>query len=327
MKKINFTKQKYSLSLPSLLGGSCGLLCASLALLTVTYSSVVFSEVPSHTNSLSKAMWSFVQACDAKLKSEGEYGSDVKVINNIKNGYLHLSGSYPTCGCACSTSVGAYSKKNGNYSFLKYETWSCQWSASVSSQNNLRELLPHGFGLQTFVGDKNEVQLMEPTPFHLKVEVPNIGTDTVVDLSLIPLGLNMSCEGGLCFSTSENKDSTYEGWIDALPLQVKDRSTLSKVAKGEWDSILAEDKKIIDKLIQSCDVKLSTNCATKESMQKNLNHLLKVFDFYNGLKYTRLILGWDKSLGRFYIKNKMKPEANKSFYDFIKTASKRIPTC
>ncbi|MDH5599053.1 MAG: hypothetical protein OEY34_08010, partial [Cyclobacteriaceae bacterium] len=74
------------------------------------------------TESLSDRLWAFVDGCYGAIYDE-EYEDNgfSERVDDAKNGYVHISGSWPTCGCSCSSTAGAYKNEKGEYILLKNE--------------------------------------------------------------------------------------------------------------------------------------------------------------------------------------------------------------
>ncbi len=101
---------------------------------------------------LSQMLWERVKKCYSKFVDEDGNGKpDCTIIDDSKNGYLQVSGSYPECGCECTSTVGAYVNKSGEYIFLQSEIFTCSWEKRIYSNKNLNELLPKDFDISTFI--------------------------------------------------------------------------------------------------------------------------------------------------------------------------------
>ena len=71
-------------------------------------------------NTLSKMLWDRVGVCFSNFEDMDEDGSpDFDKIDDSKNGYLKISGSFPTCGCTCASAVAAYKNAAGSYTALR----------------------------------------------------------------------------------------------------------------------------------------------------------------------------------------------------------------
>ncbi len=91
---------------------------------------VFLIAVPSYAQqkTMSEQLWDRVQNC-YKMFIDDKYGDEeenyANVIDDSNNGYLKVSGSFPTCGCSCESIVGAFRKDDNTFLFLEENIWSC----------------------------------------------------------------------------------------------------------------------------------------------------------------------------------------------------------
>ena len=68
---------------------------------------------------LSQQLWDQVQACYSNFEDMDEDGKpDFTAVDDSRNGYLQISGDWPTCGCGCTSTVAAFKNHSGKYTFL-----------------------------------------------------------------------------------------------------------------------------------------------------------------------------------------------------------------
>lgn len=57
---------------------------------------------------------------------------DANQIVDPRNGYARVSGSYPTCGCTCSSTAAAFRAASGKHHVLAYHEEACEWSSALA---------------------------------------------------------------------------------------------------------------------------------------------------------------------------------------------------
>jgi hypothetical protein len=276
--------------------------------------------------SLSEALWSRVNICYSNFEDMDEDGQpDFNKIDDARNGYLQISGSWPTCGCSCSATVGAYRNSQREYVILQSESASCSWEKSTTSNRNIRDILPEKFGIHHFSSE-----LIEPRPdqpvFFLDVEIPRVGTDTRARLELVPFGLKPAGEGALCFEYREEESFSncnfLYGILD-IARKISSDETLNHILSGEFEQIPAKDRVVINEMIGSS----SNQFATPAALQQSLIALKEIFDLYQSLDSLEIILGWDRTKSRFYIKEKIARPPKASFQEFLINNTYWSPAC
>jgi hypothetical protein len=285
-----------------------------LTLLTVSLALTVQAQAPP---SLSDRLWERVQGCHASLEDVDEDGKiDYdELVDDSRNGYLKISGAWPTCGCNCVDVVGAYRDGNGNYTFLEQERWGCEWINQVSSNRELKDVFPEDWGLQRFIPGLTEDR-SDKARFFVEVEVPRIGTDTRVSIQLIPFGFNYGNEGSLSFGYSEKDPqagtrSLFN--INMLARKFQDEKTFDYLLQEQFDAISAADRAHIE-------VYLGERWGQFESMEELALHfqdLKRTYDLYSQLKHESLTLGWNRAQGRFFVKEKGSAPKALSFKEFL----------
>lgn len=278
------------------------------------------------TNSLSEILWSRVKSCHSMFEDMDEDGiPDFDKIDDSKNGYLKISGSWPTCGCSCSSTVGAYKNQEGIYVILQSDKVLCSWERKISSNKVLKEILPSDFGINSFISQQIIEKPSYPVLF-LDFEIPQIGTDTKVMIELVPFGLKPDGNEIYCFEYKENNGynnckSIYR--IRDIAKDIKDLKTLDYLLTGDFDKITPTDNNIVQKAIGDDDSRFRS----KEEIQRYLIELKKVYDIYLKLETTELILGWNRQDSRFYVKNKGGKTNNLTFKDFLIKNKYWSPMC
>jgi hypothetical protein len=269
-------------------------------------------------SSLSEQLWSRVKFCYEMFEDNDEDGKpDFEKIDDSKNGYLKIFGSTPPCGCVCSSTVAAYKSKDGKYTFLQSQSESCTWSKKISSDKNLTSILPVDFGINSFMNTGFEYNTMAPL-FFVNFDIPQVGTDTKVKLELVPIGLKPDNDGLICYEYRQNDESDNVRSlriVQEIATNINDEKTLKYLIDGNFNKISENDGEIIEKAISNGDL------GSIEELQVYLTELKVIFDIYQKLDYTELILGWDRETSKFYIKEKGKKAEKQSFKDFLINAS------
>ena len=268
---------------------------------------------------LSKMLWDRVQNCFDLFEDMDDDGEkDFNKIDDSRNGYLKIWGGFPTCGCECSSTVGAYRGGDGKYTFLQLDEGNCDFQIEMSSNRELKEVLPEGFGLQDFLYTSMDTKLVRPA-FVLKVEIPRVGTDTKVSLVLVPFGLGASGSQGLTYGhrlPDGYVNTKHVGRLAGLAKNMKDPQTMDHILAGNFKRISNEDKTLLDEvMVEDSEVYLKT----PKEVQDWLLYLKKVYEIQKGLKYDAIILGWDRQKSRFYIKSKQEkgPKQEQTFREFL----------
>ncbi|MFH0893548.1 MAG: hypothetical protein V2A54_03840, partial [Bacteroidota bacterium] len=120
---------------------------------------------------------------------DGDSLLDATIDIDSVNGYMHVSGMWPTCGCGCKATVGAYKQSKGKYIFLIDENWNCNWKSGVSSDKPMNTILPPGFGLHLFTENYKYTKGDESGYFYLSADIPRTGTETKFNINIIPFGM------------------------------------------------------------------------------------------------------------------------------------------
>ncbi|MFN3136123.1 MAG: hypothetical protein ACE37L_00440 [Allomuricauda sp.] len=290
--------------------------------------------VSAQGKSLSHQLWERVKDCQVLLDdTDNGEKLDFNKIDDSKNGYLKIWGSYPTCGCTCSSTVGAYRDSKGGYTFLQKEESSCDWRKSISSNKGLAEILPDSFDIHVFTKSPSLIK-SKYAIFFLDVEIPRFGTDTKFTLNLIPFGILKPEENSwITYNYSEHnpeeeKNSIAPQFIQdvqRMVIKITDDSTLIHVLNKDYDSINPNDKKYIEQNVLGKDS--SNRIKSLDKLTETLILLKNAYDVYSELDFMSVMMKWNKEKGRFEIKSKSNRPKTVSFKEFILESEFWVPVC
>lgn len=286
------------------------LLLALLSLCLFTYSQ----------KDLKSILWS--QVTDCWSMNIGESPDDdtyFDVIDDSANGYLHIAGGWPTMGCNCSNSVGAFTNKDGSYTIINKEYWECDWVNEVQSNRELDKVFPEELNINAFIPNVNYQN--KRALFFIDVEVPRVGTDMKVSISPIPFGMNIEGENGLAYGYRESENMENCKYV----------SSIRNIFTGDYSKEVIEkllDKKY-DELPESImnNINISIGDEPGFLLKSNDDYVMymklvqQTYKYYLKIKYDYIILGWDLENSKFYIKEKHEMEDHYGFTDFVKYAS------
>jgi len=268
--------------------------------------------------SLSQLLWDRVKNCSNNFEDMDEDGSIdfEELIDDSKNGYLKVSGTWPTCGCGCSKTVAAYKGSNGGFTLIDKENWNCNWLRKISSNRNLKEVLPEGFGINSFIPEGFVNPAQGYAFFYLDIELPHYGTDTKVQIKPIPFGMQIQSKSPLAYEISENE--SYSNCknlsaIGAMANKIKNDKTLDLLLNNRLAEISKNDMAVINSFIGEDYGPL----ATIEVLRNELVILKKVYDMYMSIGHEYIILSWSRENGRFLIKENGKATYPISFKQFL----------
>ncbi|WP_196888339.1 hypothetical protein [Aureivirga sp. CE67] len=285
--------------------------------------SIKFCNSQSKTN-LSKLLWESVNSCYKMIEngSDEDYGMDLNKIDDAKNGYLQISGSWPTCGCSCTSTVAAFKNLQGKYTLIQTDEEPCAWKKSIHSNKDLKSIFPENFGIQSFGAKVNSENVSFPY-FYLSIDIPRYGTDMKVELFTIPFGLKNEGNQLISYGYGNFKERKYLHGISTIVNSIKDQNTLNHLVSGNFNKIQIEDLKIIQEEIGDDDSRFDN----LGELQKYLKELKEIYIVYNQLETTSLVFGWDKKSSRFYIKSKGKNKTKTSFLEFLQNHAYWSPVC
>ncbi len=296
-----------------------------MTLKNILISVLIFNSViafSQNKTSLKNLLLENINPCYSNLLEAYDEEKDVNIFdgkNNIDdsvNGYISVSGEFPTCGCYCSNTAGAYRQSDGNYTILVNEEWSCSTKSIFRSNRNLNDLFPKGFGIKDFIPKQliNESSISKQI-FKLNVEIPRKGTDTKVSLELIPFGINQKSENILTYKYEEDYSNSKNIYgIKSIIENLNDKNTIDFLINDKIDEINKADLEIIRKEI---DLEASFKFKNIDEISEELKNLEYIYKLYESIQYEYLILGWDKSKNQFYVKKKINSLNKMSFIDFV----------
>lgn len=237
-----------------------------------------------------------------------EYGS---IMLDVPNGYVETSGGWPTCGCGCKVEAAAFKDINNQYTYLKYEEWNCSDYGKSSSTRDIKEIMPEGFGLETFTDYHIECPI--GYSFQVKFNIPRSGTEMEVVLGVLPLGSVPNDVNGLTYeSTTEFNTTPALSCVSQLSWYKEiDENTYMMLLEGKYDDVPANQKKDIDKILSSNKVRSKELCLC-------LMDLKAIYDIYQSMDCVNMVLKWNKQTSRFDIKTKGERASKCTFYEFLK---------
>lgn len=291
-------------------------------LLSVCLGIVVLSSLSAQ--SLSEQLWKEAAPCHQAIEQgwDGEIQA-ATIIDDAADGYLKVEGSYPTCGCACGTTVGAYKDQKGQFTFLNYSLWTCDWTNTLMSNRPLKEVLPDKFSLREFAPQYKIMKRGQPAVFFLNMEIPQKGTDTKVSLGLVPFGMDIR-EHFLVYSYSEREMGLNHKSIPEIKIMaqnIQNPKSLELLMKGKEEDISAVDKAVMEETLADMDIYGLFN------LRAELEPLWFKYELYLSVEYDALILGWDRAAARFFIKERIPAGPKKSFLAFLAEAPYFVYMC
>lgn len=232
------------------------------------------------------------------------------LIDDAANGYLQINRYYE------QVTIGAYKDKYGFYTILKNRTFR-YFNRSVSSNNNLEKVLPEKFGINNFISDTIDTSSFDSACFYLEADIPRKGTDTQLNLKLVPFGL-INKGKILTYQLKEIDDANLflYGFVNDMLKKLSNEKTLSFLLDKNYDAIISKDKEIINQFITQ-----DSQFEKIDDLRTFLVYLNKIYQLNASVTYKSIILGWNSDKGRFYVKNAIKNDTEKlSFYEFLKNA-------
>ena len=277
---------------------------------------------------LEKQLWERVQNCYSLFEPNEDGILEYNKIDDSKNGYLRVWGSFPTCGCTCSSTIGAYKDTNGIYTFLQKEEFLCEYRKSISSNKDLGKILPENFGIHTFLKEELNIS-SDYAVFFLDVEIPRFGTDTKFTLRLIPFGILQEQKNSvISYSYSQENENTsaqYIKEIEYMANKIIDDSTLTYLLKKNYESIHIDDRKFIENALVGQDSMGYFD--SFDELSEKLNILKNAYDIYSQLDFMSVLMQWDKEKARFEIKSKSDEPKTMTFKEFLLENVYWTPIC
>ncbi len=245
---------------------------------------------------LQKELWKQVWVCNHKFE-EMDAQAMKNVVDDSKNGYLKVSGEYPTCGCECDVTIAAYKDQYGFYTLLRQDNESCDFKHQIMSNRLLSEILPEDFGLRTFIPDLGSLSQTNYAIFSLDIDIPHYGKDTKVYIKRLPLGLLFESQHPLVYYYANGGDKKSG-------LKTKDLYAIKEFAKKDEHQtiikkLLTQDiadlnKKEQEILITTFVNKETTEFQSLKELQQYINMIKIMYNYYLQLEYDSVLLGWDK---------------------------------
>jgi hypothetical protein len=282
------------------------------------------------SSTLKNQMWRFINSCYTDIK-DGDPDGNLKpdVIDDCGSGYLMVTGMWPTCGCGCTSIVGAYRKADSSYVLINTEQRPCTHMYSVTSNVDFYSIMPVGFGLNTFLDTVTIENSNKYSVFYYELDIPRYGTKTKLTLELIPMGMMVECLDNTCLSIEEIWDSktiykniNWMFYLQNFVKQISDEKSLLTIMNRNQTKITETEKRIINNCVEgeNYDEKL-------KKVSKDLSYVYFRYKMYERQKYKSLILDWDSKESRFKIMDKVKAPKKESFNKFILECNFWQPTC
>lgn len=278
--------------------------------------------------SLEKMLWEAVKPCDDTTKDnaidlEDEPEAISKNVDyQAKNGYLSISGSWPTCGCGCTSTAAGFKDSKGNFTILRYDFWSCEDKFSgIYASRKLEEVMPEGFGLNSFSDQK--IETSGNSYFHLLADIPAKGTDTKITLELFPLGMSAKSKNGLSYN-SENvivKDNGFYNIVSILE-NIENQKQLDGMLSNQYSGL---PNAILNAIKENTGT--DQTFTSQEDFHNSLLFLQEYYKAYSKLNYTEIILAWNKETARFSIKSKSGSPKKMTFLEFLRETAFYSPKC
>ena len=293
-------------------------------LILIVINLLINSQVNSQTtiknkskNNLKEQLWNRIQSITEYTDSNSIGGMEdlITVIDDTKNGYLKVSGEFPPCGCLTSETVAAFKDINGNYTLLEEETNACNWKYSILSNKKIATILPADFGIENFIPAIKQ-DTTKQALFFLTFDIPRYGTATKVTLELIPLGMSIKSDTPLVYHISQEvKNTTLKELkkMHQLVLSLSDEG-IDLISKGKNKILSNNNLKVLNHYQQNYKEN------SLEFFRNHLKHLKRIYNLYRQIKYKSILLKWDKTTAKFYIKEKEKSVKKMSFHQFVRSS-------
>jgi len=281
---------------------------------------------------LSDQLWKKVQGCYSMFEDEDGDGKadSADIIDDSSNGYLKVSGSFPTCGCSCETTVGAFKKDDDTYLFLGENTLDCNWTQEITANYDLKDVFSFHLESDGFFS-KNINNNSQSATFYIDMEIPREGTNTKIWIKTIPFGITMESNKNIAFGYSAEDEYAISSSkinqitdIHDIANNIEHPQTLQHLLNNEFENISSNDIEVIKKTINSDN---SDRLENKEELVDVLKELKQKYDLYTKIEHEWLLLGWDRSSGSFYIKEKGGTPKKISFVEFLKEAEYWVAAC
>lgn len=292
----------------------------------LAFSLISSSAICQKTSSLKKQMWEYIDLCHSAILAGEDTDLKPEIIDDCSNGYLEVSGVWPTCGCGCKSIVGAYKKTDGSYFFLNTDTWNCTYKHSISSSEELFSVMPAGFGLNTFL-DTSGIDISDKyCVFYLSIDIPRYGTKTKFTLELVPLGLMVESADEICLSIEENQSEhsnvRFMYYLGDIVKSIPDVNSIFAIMGRNDEKLSESEKNAINNIVEGADYDEKFS-----SLSQDLSYVYYRYKMYERLKYKSVILDWDRNKSRFKIIEMEKAPLKLDFITFIIESEFWQPVC
>lgn len=268
----------------------------------------------SDAQNLEQKMMQQLGPCAETLWEEGE---DYYTLKDAyaQNGYLSISGGWPTCGCGCEATVAAFRDAQKNYTFLRWEDWDCAQEFGCYSSGKIEDILPRDLSLNAFISEeKMPMQFNAKSYFYLELELPIHGTDILVKLKPLPLGMLGSSKNGLVYNTKSVQITDHAAAnLRTIANIVETEEQLNLLKTNSLEQLPTALQERINRVLKQHYE------YTWEDFYLLLMQSYDVYLIYEQLDYEEATLGWNRENARFFLKNKAKKPKKKTFLEFLKT--------
>lgn len=242
------------------------------------------------------------------------------------NGFLHVfTGPVPTCGCSYSTTAAAYGKSDGTTVIISRDVSYCGQNTSISGNLPIWDILPRDeISPEQFYGP-GLFPNYDHAYFYLDVEIPRQGTETKVTLKPFFINLVPPKWDHFAFSPRTEEREAWFNW-DNMYLEVK--INRDAMFPNIWSSPELSEHEIefwSEGIILHESSGLAKELPADEK-QAIVRHFASFYQEYRKLKYQAFILDWDKSKGKFYIKERIEAPP-KTFFQFLRELPYFSPSC
>ncbi len=264
---------------------------------------------------LTEQLYQQLGPCATTLEEEGEEFHTLKDAY-AKQGYLSISGGWPTCGCGCNATVAAFRDAQKKYTFVRWEYWDCAQEFGLYTSSNIEEVLPKGWSINSFVdAQKTPITELTQSYFYIAVELPIYGTDVHIKLKPLPLGMLGKSNNGLVYNTKS---------VEIMDATAANLRSIANLLETEAQLDLLQTKGIgaLPELLQSKirAILKQNHGYTEAKFERLLNEAHRAYRIYKQLDFDAAIWGWDRTQARFFLKSKTKKNGTKTFWEFLKTA-------
>lgn len=260
-----------------------------------------------------------VNDLDYEVEDNGDTIVYGRASYDVKNGYASSYSGGPPCGCECQSEVALFKDAKGNYTVIKSVYNSCGNVKEVSViDKDILKVMPEGFCIEWFLGNKNTD--FGDFSFQVNFQIPHVGTDMYVYLSVLPLYSYKNDVAGMTFVDSygypkSNEDKREVASNLKYLSQFVSEEAMESISMTEFDQIPQKDKDILMS---------SEKLRYFEELKKGsyvINDIRYFYDICMSIEHVGMLLSWNKKTGRFDLKEKGPKVKKISFKEFIETVS------